>query len=401
MTAAPLVEIDAQIPAEPAAEKRSLAGLTRARLKEALADGGVPEKQLNMRVNQLWSWMYVRGITRFEDMTDVSKDLRRQLDAIYTLDRPEIISEQISVDGTRKWLLRLAKRGHEARPPEVETVYIPESDRGTLCISSQVGCTLTCSFCHTGTQRLVRNLEAQEIVGQIMLARDRIGDWPGAKGPDDGRLLPASERKITNVVLMGMGEPLYNFDNVKAAMEVASDGDGLALSKRRITLSTSGVVPEIPRWGEEADTMLAISLHATNDALRDELVPINRKYPIAELMQACRDYPGLSNARRITFEYVMLKGVNDSLAEARALVKLLAGIPAKINLIPFNPWPNTRYECSDWETIERFAEVVNRAGYASPVRTPRGRDILAACGQLRSESLRLSASERRSGAEKA
>ena len=375
--------------------------MTRARLKEALAAGGVPEKQLNMRVNQLWSWMYVRGITRFEDMTDVSKDLRRQLDAIYTLDRPEIISEQISVDGTRKWLLRLAKRGHEARPPEVETVYIPESDRGTLCISSQVGCTLTCSFCHTGTQRLVRNLEAQEIVGQIMLARDRIGDWPGAKGPDDGRLLPASERKITNVVLMGMGEPLYNFDNVKAAMEVASDGDGLALSKRRITLSTSGVVPEIPRWGEEADTMLAISLHATNDALRDELVPINRKYPIAELMQACRDYPGLSNARRITFEYVMLKGVNDSLAEARALVKLLAGIPAKINLIPFNPWPNTRYECSDWETIERFAEVVNRAGYASPVRTPRGRDILAACGQLRSESLRLSASERRTGAEKA
>ena len=401
MTAAPLVEIDAEIPAEPAAEKRSLAGLTRARLKEALAAGGVPEKQLNMRVNQLWSWMHVRGITRFEDMTDVSKDLRRQLDAIYTLDRPEIISEQISVDGTRKWLLRLAKREHEARPPEVETVYIPESDRGTLCISSQVGCTLTCSFCHTGTQRLVRNLEAQEIVGQIMLARDRIGDWPGAKGPDDGRLLPASERKITNVVLMGMGEPLYNFDNVKAAMEVASDGDGLALSKRRITLSTSGVVPEIPRWGEEADTMLAISLHATNDALRDELVPINRKYPIAELMQACRDYPGLSNARRITFEYVMLKGVNDSLAEARALVKLLAGIPAKINLIPFNPWPNTRYECSDWETIERFAEVVNRAGYASPVRTPRGRDILAACGQLRSESLRLSASERRSGAEKA
>lgn len=401
MTAAPLVKIDANAPAEPAAEKRSLAGLTRARLKEALAAGGVPEKQLNMRVNQLWSWMYVRGITRFEEMTDVSKDLRRQLDAIYTLDRPEIISEQISVDGTRKWLLRLAKLGHEARPPEVETVYIPESDRGTLCISSQVGCTLTCSFCHTGTQRLVRNLEAQEIVAQIMLARDRIGDWPGAKGPDDGRLLPSSERKITNVVLMGMGEPLYNFDNVKAAMEVASDGDGLALSKRRITLSTSGVVPEIPRWGEEADTMLAISLHATNDALRDELVPINRKYPIAELMQACRDYPGLSNARRITFEYVMLKGVNDSLAEARALVKLLSGIPAKINLIPFNPWPNTRYECSDWETIERFAEVVNRAGYASPVRTPRGRDILAACGQLRSESLRLSASERRSGAEKA
>ena len=399
MTAAPLVKIDAETSAS--AAKTSLAGLTRDGLKAALAAAGVPDKQLNMRAAQLWSWIYVRGLTSFDDMTDVSKDLRNRLGALYTLDRPEIVSEQVSIDGTRKWLLRLAKRGHEARPPEIETVYIPESDRGTLCISSQVGCTLTCSFCHTGTQRLVRNLEAEEIVAQIMLARDRIGDWPGAKGPDDGRLLPSSERKITNVVLMGMGEPLYNFDNVKAAMGVAADGDGLALSKRRITLSTSGVVPEIPRWGEEADTMLAISLHATNDALRDELVPINRKYPIAELMEACRNYPGLSNARRITFEYVMLKGVNDSLAEARALVKLLSGIPAKINLIPFNPWPNTRYECSDWETIERFAEVVNKAGYASPVRTPRGRDILAACGQLRSESARLSASERRAGAEKA
>ncbi|WP_045834702.1 23S rRNA (adenine(2503)-C(2))-methyltransferase RlmN [Hyphomicrobium sp. 99] len=390
MTAAPLIKIATD---EPAA-KLSLAGLTRDRLKVALAAAGVPEKQLRMRVGQLWSWIYVRGVTRFEDMTDVSKDLRRQLEELYTLDRPEIVSEQISVDGTRKWLLRLPKRGHEARAPEIETVYIPESDRGTLCISSQVGCTLNCSFCHTGTQKLVRNLETEEIVAQIMLARDRIGDWPGAKGPDDGRLLPQSERKITNVVLMGMGEPLYNFDNVKAAMDIASDGEGLSLSKRRITLSTSGVVPEIPRWGEEADTMLAISLHATNDALRDELVPLNRKYPIAELMEACRNYPGLSNARRITFEYVMLKGVNDSLAEARALVRLLSGIPAKINLIPFNPWPNTRYECSDWETIERFADVVNRAGYASPVRTPRGRDILAACGQLRSESLKLSASER-------
>jgi len=398
MTAAPVSNIDVQTPPR---DKPSLAGLTRDRLKEALAAAGVPEKQRNMRVAQLWSWIYVRGITRFEDMTDVSKDLRRQLAALYTLERPEIVSEQISIDGTRKWLLRLPKLGHEARAPEIETVYIPESDRGTLCISSQVGCTLTCSFCHTGTQRLVRNLEAHEIVAQIMLARDRIGDWPGAQGPDDGRLLPVSDRKITNVVLMGMGEPLYNFDNVRAAMDVASDGDGLALSKRRITLSTSGVVPEIPRWGEEADTMLAISLHATNDTLRDELVPINRKYPIAELMQACRNYPGLSNARRITFEYVMLKGVNDSLADARALVKLLSGIPAKINLIPFNPWPNTRYECSDWETIERFAEVVNRAGYASPVRTPRGRDILAACGQLRSESLRLTARERPSDAGKA
>jgi 23S rRNA (adenine2503-C2)-methyltransferase len=390
MTAAPLVKIEP----ETAAAKPSLAGLTRDRLKLALAAAGVPEKQLRMRVGQLWSWIYVRGVTSFDDMTDVSKGLRQQLAEIYSLDRPEILSEQISVDGTRKWLLRLAKRSHEARPPEIETVYIPESDRGTLCISSQVGCTLNCSFCHTGTQRLVRNLEAEEIVAQIMLARDRIGDWPGATGPEDGRLLPNAERKITNVVLMGMGEPLYNFDNVKAAMDVASDGEGLSLSKRRITLSTSGVVPEIPRWGEEADTMLAISLHATNDALRDELVPINKKYPIAELMEACRNYPGLSNARRITFEYVMLKGVNDSIAEARALVRLLAGIPAKINLIPFNPWPGSRYECSDWETIERFADVVNRAGYASPVRTPRGRDILAACGQLRSESQRLSAKDR-------
>jgi 23S rRNA (adenine2503-C2)-methyltransferase len=407
MTAAPLVKIDTDTSAEPSltvtpdkrsvagpTAKPSLAGLTRDGLKSALAAAGVPDKQLRMRVGQLWSWLYVRGVTTFDDMTDVSKDLRKTLAEHYTLARPEIVSEQISVDGTRKWLLRLEKLSHEARPPEIETVYIPESDRGTLCISSQVGCTLNCSFCHTGTQRLVRNLEAHEIVAQIMLARDRIGDWPGAKGPEDGRLLPNAERKITNVVLMGMGEPLYNFDNVKAAMDVAADGEGLSLSKRRITLSTSGVVPEIPRWGAEADTMLAISLHATNDALRDELVPINKKYPIAALMEACRNYPGLSNARRITFEYVMLKGVNDSLAEARALVRLLAGIPAKINLIPFNPWPGSRYECSDWETIERFADVVNRAGYASPVRTPRGRDILAACGQLRSESARLKASER-------
>ncbi len=308
----------------------------------------------------------------------------------------------MSVDGTRKWLLRLPVRGHEKRAPEIETVYIPEADRGTLCISSQVGCTLTCSFCHTGTQRLVRNLEASEIVGQVLLARDRIGDWPGAAAPQDGGLLPDTEahasgmtRKITNVVLMGMGEPLYNFDNVRDAMAIAADGDGLAMSKRRITLSTSGVVPQIGRWGAEAGTMLAISLHAVEDGLRDKLVPINRKYPIAELMAACRAYPGLSNARRITFEYVMLKGVNDSLADAKALVRLLAGIPAKINLIPFNPWPGTAHECSDWEQIERFAEVVNRAGYASPVRTPRGRDIMAACGQLKSESLKLAARERK------
>ena len=377
------------------AAKPSLAGLGREGLGVALAAVGVPEKQLRMRVGQLWSWIYARGAGSFEEMSDVSKELRSRLAGAYSLERPAIVAEQVSVDGTRKWLLRLPVRGHEKRAPEIETVYIPEADRGTLCISSQVGCTLTCSFCHTGTQRLVRNLEASEIVGQILLARDRIGDWSGAAAPQDGGLLPDTDRKITNVVLMGMGEPLYNFDNVRDAMAVAANGDGLAMSKRRITLSTSGVVPQIARWGEEAGTMLAISLHAVEDGLRDKLVPINRKYPIAELMAACRAYPGLSNARRITFEYVMLQGVNDSLADAKALVRLLAGIPAKINLIPFNPWPGTAHECSDWEQIERFAEVVNRAGYASPVRTPRGRDIMAACGQLKSESSKLAARERK------
>ncbi|MDX2259616.1 MAG: 23S rRNA (adenine(2503)-C(2))-methyltransferase RlmN [Hyphomicrobiaceae bacterium] len=376
----------------------SLAGRGHEGLRAALAEAGVPEKQLRMRAGQLYSWLYVRGVTSFDDMSDISKDLRTSLAGRFTLARPHIVTEQVSQDGTRKWLLRLPRRGHEAAAPEIETVYIPEADRGTLCISSQVGCTLTCTFCHTGTQRLVRNLTAEEIVAQILVARDRIGDWPGATPPGDGRLLPQGERKITNIVLMGMGEPLYNFDNVKAAMAIAADGEALSISKRRITLSTSGVVPEIPRWGAETGTMLAISLHAVRDDLRDELVPINRKYPIAELMQACRAYPALSNARRITFEYVMLKGVNDSLAEAKDLVRLLKGIPAKINLIPFNPWPGSPYECSDWEQIERFAEVVNRAGYASPVRTPRGRDILAACGQLKSASLKVRASERQSGA---
>ena len=391
----PAVRASDQTAAPPSSVgKPTIAGLDRVALAQALASIGVPAKHTRMRIAQLWSWMYVRGVTSFEAMSDVSKDLRTKLDDAYTLARPEIVTEQVSTDGTRKWLLRLPKLGHEAHAPEIETVYIPEMDRGTLCISSQVGCTLNCSFCHTGTQRLVRNLEPHEITGQILLARDRIGDWPGAVPPGDGRLLPAGERKITNIVLMGMGEPLYNFDNVRRAIEVACDGEGLSVSKRRITLSTSGVVPEIPRWGEDAGTMLAISLHATNDALRDKLVPINKKYPIKELLQACRDYPGVSNARRITFEYVMLKGVNDSPADARALVKLLSGIPAKINLIPFNPWPGTEYECSSWTDIERFAEIVNNAGYASPVRTPRGRDILAACGQLRSESRKLSARER-------
>jgi 23S rRNA (adenine2503-C2)-methyltransferase len=378
-----------------AASQSSLAGLDREQLGAALKQAGVPKQQLSMRRAQLWSWIYARGATSFEVMSDISKELRRTLAQAHTLQRLAVVKEQISTDGTRKWLLRLAQREHDKVAPQIETVYIPEVARGTLCISSQVGCSLNCSFCHTGTQRLVRNLEASEIVGQILLARDRIGDWPGVMR--GGALLPESERKITNVVLMGMGEPLYNFDNVRAAMAVAADGEGLAFSKRRITLSTSGVVPEIPRWGNEVGTMLAISLHAVRDELRDRLVPINRKYPIAELLAACRAYPGLSNARRITFEYVMLNGENDSLADARALVRLLAGIPAKINLIPFNPWPGTGHVCSDWEQIERFAEVINRAGYASPIRTPRGRDILAACGQLRSESLRLSARERRLG----
>jgi 23S rRNA (adenine2503-C2)-methyltransferase len=351
-----------------------------------------------MRAGQLWGWIYGRGATDFGVMSNIVKELRGALDQRFDLARPAIVTEQISCDGTRKWLLRLAATRPGERAPEVETVYIPEGDRGTLCISSQVGCTLTCTFCHTGTQRLVRNLTAGEIAGQILLARDRLGEWPGALRPAEQQGLPQSERKITNIVLMGMGEPLYNFDNVKQAMDIASDGDGLSVSKRRITLSTSGVVPMIARAGAEMGVMLAISLHAVRDDLRDVLVPINKKYPIAELLQACRTYPGLSNSRRITFEYVMLKGVNDSVAEARSFVRLLAGIPAKINLIPFNPWPGSLYECSDWEQIERFAEVVNRAGYASPIRTPRGRDIMAACGQLRSASETVRASLRRAGA---
>jgi 23S rRNA (adenine2503-C2)-methyltransferase len=325
-------------------------------------------------------------------MTNISKDLRTALAAAYTIGRPEIVTEQISEDGTRKWLLRFPPRG-AGRPVEVETVYIPEEGRGTLCLSSQVGCTLSCSFCHTGTQKLVRNLTSEEIVGQILLARDRLGDHPGAM-PLGEAAVPSTGRLVSNIVMMGMGEPLYNFDNVKEALIVAADGEGLGLSRRRITLSTSGVVPMIAKAGAEIGVMLAISLHAVRNDLRDILVPLNRKYPLEDLLAACRAYPGLSNARRITFEYVMLKGVNDTPADARELVRLLAGIPAKINLIPFNPWPGTDYECSDWETIERFADIVNHAGYASPIRTPRGRDILAACGQLKSETERLRIRER-------
>jgi 23S rRNA (adenine2503-C2)-methyltransferase len=382
----------------PALLKPSLAGMTKAQLSAALAEAGVPASQIRMRVAQLWNWIYARGAQDFADLTNIAKTLRADFDARFTLARPEIAAEQISEDGTRKWLLRLAAQRPGERAPEIETVYIPEPDRGTLCISSQVGCTLTCTFCHTGTQRLVRNLAPAEIIGQILLARDSIGDWPGASAPADRRGIPEAERKITNIVLMGMGEPLYNFENVKDALAVAADPDALAFSKRRTTLSTSGVVPMIERAGAEMGVMLAISLHAVRDELRDELVPINRKYPIAELLAACRAYPGLSNARRITFEYVMLKGVNDSAAEAKELVRLLSGIPAKINLIPFNPWPGTRYECSDWGQIERFADIVNRAGYASPIRTPRGRDIMAACGQLKSASEKLKASALRGNA---
>lgn len=370
----------------------TLYGLSKEDVQSALRGIGVAEKQLRMRQSQLWHWIYFRGTTSFDDMTNMSLDLREKLKQHFTLERPSIVTEQISVDGTRKWLMGLTPQGPREKSPEIECVYIPESDRGTLCISSQIGCTLNCSFCHTGTQRLLRNLTAGEILGQILLAKDRIGDWPDGEA-EDKTGLPSSERKITNIVLMGMGEPLYNFENVKTAMQLAMDGDGLAFSRRRITLSTSGLVPEIQRCGDEINVMLAISLHGVRDELRDILVPINKKYPIKELLDACRNYPGVSNARRITFEYVMLKDLNDSIADARELVRLLAGIPAKINLIPFNPWPGSPYECSDWEQIERFAEIVNKAGYASPVRTPRGRDIMAACGQLKSLSEKLRASE--------
>ncbi|MCY1742634.1 23S rRNA (adenine(2503)-C(2))-methyltransferase RlmN [Ensifer sp. SL37] len=376
-----------QVRAAVEAEKPSLIGLLRGDMAKALVEKGVPERQVKMRVSQLWHWLYVRGVSDFDHMTNVSKDMREMLKQHFTIARPEIVEEQISGDGTRKWLLRFPARG-AGRPVEIETVYIPEEGRGTLCISSQVGCTLTCSFCHTGTQKLVRNLTAEEILAQLLLARDRLGDFPERDTPQ-GAIVPAEGRKITNIVMMGMGEPLYNFEQVKTALLIASDGEGLSLSKRRITLSTSGIVPEIYRTGEEIGVMLAISLHAVRDDLRDMLVPINKKYPLKELMDACRAYPGLSNARRITFEYVMLKDVNDSLEDAKQLVKLLKGVPAKINLIPFNPWPGTNYQCSDWEHIEKFADFINQAGYASPIRTPRGRDILAACGQLKSESERM------------
>jgi 23S rRNA (adenine2503-C2)-methyltransferase len=383
-TDAPLEKVALETYQPPA--KPSLIGLSRDEISERLGELGVAEKQHKMRVAQLWHWMYVRGAQTFDDMTNVSKDLRAQLDAHFTVARPEVAAEQISNDGTRKWLLRLPGDG-AGRAHEVECVYIPETDRGTLCVSSQVGCTLNCSFCHTGTQRLVRNLTAGEIAGQVMLARDRLNDWTD-------RETPAGSRLVTNIVMMGMGEPLYNFEAVRDALLIVMDNEGIGISRRRITLSTSGVVPNIVRTGDEIACMLAISLHAVRDELRNDLVPLNKKYPLKELIEACRNYPGSSNSRRITFEYVMLKGVNDSMDDAKALVKLLKGVHAKINLIPFNPWPGTKYECSDWEQIEKFSEYIFNAGYSSPVRTPRGRDILAACGQLKSDTEKLSVRER-------
>ena len=374
------------------AQKPSLVGMDRDEIGDALREAGIAEKQIKMRVSQIWHWLYIRGVSDFADMKNLSKDFRKLLEERFDIARPKIIEEQISNDGTRKWLMQFPSLG-AGKPVEVETVYIPEEGRGTLCISSQVGCTLTCSFCHTGTQKLVRNLTAGEVLAQLLVARDRLGDFPHKDTPA-GAIVPSEGRKVSNIVMMGMGEPLYNFDHVKKALLIAIDGDGLSLSRRRVTLSTSGVVPNIARTGEEIGVMLAISLHAVRDDLRDELVPINKKYPLKDLMDACRNYPGLNNARRITFEYVMLKGVNDSLEDAKELVRLLKGIPAKINLIPFNPWEGSTYECSDWEQIEKFADFINANGYASPIRTPRGRDIMAACGQLKSESERLKKTDR-------
>jgi 23S rRNA (adenine2503-C2)-methyltransferase len=368
----------------PEAAPANLAGLSREQLKTALIEAGIaPPEKARMRASQLWRWIHHYGVTDFAPMSDVAKETRAALAERFVVARPEVVERLVSADGTRKWLLRFAP-GIEA-----ETVFIPEvaqsRGQGALCVSSQVGCTLNCSFCHTGTQPLVRNLTAAEIVAQVQVARDDVGEWPS----------PKEDRKLSNIVFMGMGEPLYNLDNVADAIDVLADNEGIAISRRRITVSTSGVVPEIPSLGQRTGAMLAISLHATNDPLRDELVPINRRYPIAELMAAVKAYPGLSNAKRVTFEYVMLKGVNDSPADAKALVKLIAGTPAKINLIPFNPWPGSGYECSDRKAIDAFAAIVNRAGYAAPVRKPRGRDILAACGQLKSESEKLRASARR------
>ncbi|WP_417525050.1 23S rRNA (adenine(2503)-C(2))-methyltransferase RlmN [Marinovum sp.] len=374
---APITQDVLTIPRKlPEGGKTNLVGLTRDAMREALLAIGTPEKQAKMRVGQIWQWIYQWGVRDFDVMTNLSKAYRAELAEHFTIEIPEVVSKNVSADGTRKYLVRIAG-GHE-----VEVVYIPEADRGTLCISSQVGCTLTCSFCHTGTQKLVRNLTAGEIVGQVMLARDDLGEWPEKGAPKN------ETRLLSNIVLMGMGEPLYNFENVRDAMKIAMDAEGIQLSRRRITLSTSGVVPEIARTAEEIGCLLAVSFHATTDEVRNKLVPINKRWNIEELLGALREYPRISNSERITFEYVMLKGVNDSDADARRLVKLIQGIPAKINLIPFNEWPGSPYERSDWERIEKFADIVHKAGYASPIRTPRGEDIMAACGQLKSATER-------------
>jgi 23S rRNA (adenine2503-C2)-methyltransferase len=379
MTAnAPITQDVLTIPRKaPESDRVNLVGLTRDALRAALIESGTPEKQARMRAGQIWQWIYQKGARDFASMTNLSKAYRAELESRFVIEVPEVVSKQVSLDGTRKYLMRIAG-GHE-----VEVVYIPEEDRGTLCISSQVGCTLTCSFCHTGTQKLVRNLTAGEIIGQVMVARDDLGEWP-KPGEGSGE----RPRLISNIVLMGMGEPLYNFENVRDAMKIAMDGEGIAISRRRITLSTSGVVPEIARCAEEIGCMLAVSFHATTDEVRDRLVPINKRWPIAQLLEALRAYPKASNSERITFEYVMLKDVNDSDEDARRLIKLISGIPAKINLIPFNEWPGAPYERSDWARIERFADIVYKAGYASPIRTPRGEDIMAACGQLKSATER-------------
>ena len=354
----------------------SLVGLTREEIKDSLIKFDIPDQQINMRVNQVWGWIYNKGVTSIDEMTTLSLGLRGELKKHHNLNRPVISDEQTSEDGTKKWLLKFNDGS------KIETVFIPDDERGTLCVSSQVGCTLNCTFCHTGTQRLVRNLSSQEIISQVVVAKDSLEEW--CEEP----------RKITNIVMMGMGEPLYNFEGVRDGILTMSDDAGLSISKRKITLSTSGIVPKIKMAGDEIGSMLAISLHATNNDLRNEIVPINKKYPIEELLEACRNYPGLSNSKRITFEYVMLKGVNDSEAEARDLVKLISGIPAKINLIPFNSWPGSSYECSDWDQIEKFGDIVNRGGHASPIRMPRGEDISAACGQLKSDTKKVRASEK-------
>ena len=360
----------------------NLVGLTRAQMRDVLIEHGTPEKQAKMRVGQIWQWIYEKGVRDFAVMSNLAKTYRAELAEHFVIEVPEVVSKQVSLDGTRKYLMRIAG-GHE-----VETVYIPEEDRGTLCISSQVGCTLTCSFCHTGTQKLVRNLTTAEITGQVLVARDDLGEWPEQGAPKN------ETRLLSNIVLMGMGEPLYNFDNVRDAMKIAMDPEGISLSRRRITLSTSGVVPEIAKTAQEIGCQLAISFHATTDEVRDKLVPINKKWNITELLDALRTYPKVSNSERITFEYVMLKDVNDTDADARRLVKLIKGIPAKINLIPFNEWPGSPYERSDWSRIEAFADIIYKAGYASPIRTPRGEDIMAACGQLKSATERARKSKK-------